>query len=295
MNKVLNENQMSEMITVLGALGNVGAPLVDALIARKMTVRATHYNIERVTQRFGDQVEACLFDFDDPSTISGALKGTGRLFLIRPPQITNVEKFMYPVIDKAREYGIKQIVFLSLIGIENNQQVPHYKVEQYIKASGIPYTMIQPGFFMQNLSTTHLVEIRDRDEIFVPVGLGKTAFIDIRDIAEVIAQVLAEPGHENKSYELTGNEAVDYYEVAEIFSKVLNREIVYTKPSVVKFLWKSWRSGTKLPFALVMTWLYNQTKNGMGEKVTPTVENLLKRPPISMQQFVADYAHLWQP
>jgi len=285
---------MSERVTVIGALGNVGAPLVDRLLLRKVTVRAAHYDLKRVKERFGDQVEAALFDFDDALTISATLKGTDRLFLIRPPQITNVEKYLYPVIDTAKEFGVKQIVFLSLIGIENNKQVPHYKVEQYIKASGIPYTMIQPGFFMQNLSTTHLVEIRDRDEIFVPVGLGKTAFIDIRDIAEVIAQVLAEPGHENKSYELTGNEAVDYDEVAEIFSKVLNREIVYTKPSAVKFLWKSWRSGTKLPFALVMTWLYNQTKNGMGEKVTPTVEDLLQRPPLSMQQFVTDHAHLWQ-
>jgi len=285
---------MSERVTVIGALGNVGAPLVDRLLLRKVTVRAAHYDLKRVKERFGDQVEAALFDFDDALTISATLKGTDRLFLIRPPQITNVEKYLYPVIDTAKEFGVKQIVFLSLIGIENNKQVPHYKVEQYIKASGIPYTMIQPGFFMQNLSTTHLVEIRDRDEIFVPVGLGKTAFIDIRDIAEVIAQVLAEPGHDNKSYELTGNKALDYYEVAEIFCKVLNRKISYSKPSALGFLWKSWRSGTKLPFALVMTWLYNQTKNGMGEKVTPTVEDLLQRPPLSMQQFVTDHAHLWQ-
>ncbi|NQV49001.1 MAG: NAD(P)H-binding protein [Candidatus Marinimicrobia bacterium] len=86
---------MSELITVMGALGNVGNPLVECLLNRKMLVRATHYNPKRVTKRFGNKVEAILFDCTDTSTMAATLMGTDRLFLIRPLHSTDVEKCIY--------------------------------------------------------------------------------------------------------------------------------------------------------------------------------------------------------
>ena len=78
---------------------------------------------------------------------------------------------------------------------------------------------------MQNLSTVHRQEIRDRNEILVPAGRGKTSFVDCRDIAEVGAMALLEPGHEGKAYDLTGAQALDYQEVASLFTEVLGRQI----------------------------------------------------------------------
>ncbi len=71
-------------------------------------------------------------------------------------------------------------------------------------ALGLAYTFLRASFFMQNLSTTHCQDIRDNDEIFIPAGIGKTSFIDVRDIAVVAVKVMTEPGHENKAYALTG-------------------------------------------------------------------------------------------
>ena len=88
---------------------------------------------------------------------------------------------------------------------------------------------------MQNLSTIHRGDIRDTNKIFIPAGKGKTSFIDVRDIAATAVKVMTEPGHENKAYALTGNKALDYYQVAEIFTHVLGRQIVYTNPSIFKF------------------------------------------------------------
>ncbi|MCU0509261.1 MAG: NmrA family NAD(P)-binding protein, partial [Anaerolineae bacterium] len=103
-----------------------------------------------------------------------------------------MERRLHPAIDAAQAAGVKQIVFLSLMGV--NPRVPHYKVEQKILATGLPYTFVRPSFYMQNLDTFYRDDIRLRDELFVPAGGAKTSFIDVRDIGAVAAMALAEPG-----------------------------------------------------------------------------------------------------
>ena len=67
-------------------------------------------------------------------------------------------------------------------------------------ASGIPYTFIRFSFFMQNLSTTHAQDIKERNDLFIPSGKARISFIDTRDIGEIIGRCLVEKGHENKAY-----------------------------------------------------------------------------------------------
>jgi uncharacterized protein YbjT (DUF2867 family) len=171
--------------------------------------------------------------------------------------------------------------------------VPHHKVEGYVRASGVPYTFLRPSFYMQNLNTTHREEIAERGEICVPVGDAKTSFIDVRDVGSVAAQALTEEGHAGRAYELTGGEALDYYEVAAIFSEVLGEEVTYANPSLLRFVRSSVARGVPLKFALVMAGLYTSTRLGMADRVTPVVEELLGRPPITLRQYVRDYADAW--
>ena len=185
------------------------------------------------------------------------------------------------------------MVFLSILGVENNPRVPHYKVEEYLKNARMAYTFLRASFFMQNLSTTHRAEIRERDEIFVPVGGARTSFIDVRDIGAVGAQVLVGDGHGNQAYELTGGQALDYYQVADTFSEILGRKITYRNPSATRFLLDTWRRGTPIQYALIMTWLYNSTRSGMAERVTGEVQRFLDRPPISLRQFIEDNYQVW--
>ena len=283
-----------EKILVTGALGNVGAEVVKRLQVEGRPVRAADINAEAVSERFGVDAEAIPFDFTNPDTYPAALIGAKRMFLMRPPHISNVQRDMFPFLNTAQNAGVEQVVFLSLIGIEQNQQVPHYKVEQYLRLSKMTFTFLRASFFMQNLSGTHRTEIREHDEIFLPVGRGKTSFIDVRDIAAVAVKALTEPGHENQAYNLTGPEALDYYQVAEILSKALDREILYRDPSIPAFVWKSLKRGTPLGFTLVMSYLYTQTKRGMSNTVTDTVEKILRRGPISLEQFIIDYRQVWE-
>lgn len=283
---------MAAKILVLGALGNVGAEVVKALQSSGKPVRAADLFPEKITQRFGDAVEAVPFDFGKAETFGPAFQGIERAFILRPPQITDIKKYMIPAMEAAKTAGVKHFVFLSLIGIEQNTIVPHYKVEQYLKSSGMSYTFLRCSFFMQNLNTVHRAEIRDQDEIFVPVGKTRTSFIDVRDIGAVAAAALTQPGHENKAYDLTGPEGLDYYQVADLFTAVLSRKITYKNPSGFSFFLSQIRK-SPLMFALVTTWLYSNTKSGMADQVTGEVKRLTGREPIRLKQYIQDYKESW--
>jgi uncharacterized protein YbjT (DUF2867 family) len=284
---------MVPTILVLGALGNTGVEVVQSLLAHGVTPRAGDLDPERVAARFGGRVQPVVFDFARPETFAPAFAGVERVFLLRPPQISDVKKYLFPAIDAARAAGVKHIVFLSLIGIEQNTVVPHYAVEQRLKASGMAYTFLRCSFFMQNLHTTHRAEIRDRSEIFLPVGSARTSFIDTRDIGAIAALALTQPGHENRAYDLTGGEALDYFQVAEIFTRVLGRKITYKNPSTLAFFLRQSRIHP-LPFALVTTWLYRNTRRGMAETVTGEVKRLTGRDPLTLRQYVEDYRDYWR-
>jgi uncharacterized protein YbjT (DUF2867 family) len=278
---------------VIGALGNVGTEVVNCLLASGISVRAADPSVERVRARFGADVEAARLEFGDPQSYPAAFAGIQKAFILRPPQISDVRKYMFPAIDAAKAAGVQHFVFLSLIGIEQNTVVPHYQVEQYLKSSGLSYTFLRSSFFMQNLNTLHCAEIRDRDEIFIPVGNTRTSFLDVRDIGAVAALALTQPGHANQAYELTGGEALDYYQVADLFTQVLGRKITYKDPSGLAFFLRQVRQ-QPLAFALVTTWLYANTRSGMADQVTGEVQRLLNRRPFSMRQYITDYCASWQ-
>ncbi|NOH04981.1 MAG: SDR family oxidoreductase [Chloroflexi bacterium] len=280
---------MSSPILVIGALGNVGTEVVRQILARGGKVRAADMDVNKLRERFGEAVEAVRFDFTDPSTFDETFKGVKRMFYMRPPHITNIQRDMAPSMDAAKRAGVTHVVFLSLIGIENTTYVPHYKVETYLKAINMQTTFLRCSFFMQNLNTTHRREIKERNEIFVPVGKAKTAFIDARDIGAVAAVTLLEDGHAGMNYDLTGSQRLDYWEVASIMSEILGRRITYRNPNPLHFLIETMRRGTPFMFALVMTGLYTSTRFGMAEPITDEVERLTGISPITFRQYVTDY------
>lgn len=284
---------MSNNILVTGATGNVGFEVLRLLSERGYPVKAAVRSHSNSRINLPSDVESVEFDFEQPQTFEPALRGIHTLFLVRPPAISQVKKYIYPAIASAQAVGVERVVFLSLLGAERIALVPHAKIEAYIKSLGLAYTFLRASFFMQNLSTTHCQDIRDNDEIFVPAGKGKTSFIDVRDIASVAVKVMTEPGHENKAYALTGSSALDYYEVADIFTNILGRQIVYINPSIFKFVWRMYKRGLKTELIVVMLGIYTTARLGLAARVTEDVRHLLQQAPISMEEFVRDYRASW--
>jgi uncharacterized protein YbjT (DUF2867 family) len=280
-------------ILITGATGRVGAELVRILRQQGHAVRAAvrPENLAAYPSKAG--VTAVGFDFTKPAGFEAALAGVRRIFLMRPPEIAATRRLINPFIDAALAAGVEQIVFMSLLGAERNPLVPHYQVERYLDQCGIAWTLLRPGFFMQNLSTVHRAEIRERDEIVVPAGAGRTSFIDARDIAAVAARTLTEPGHLFRAYSLTGGEALSYHDAARILSAELGRTVSYQQPSPARFVRLMRRRRLAWPFILVMLGIYTTTRLGLAARVTPETALLLGRAPISLAQFVAEHRQVW--
>ncbi|MDQ2693383.1 MAG: NmrA family NAD(P)-binding protein, partial [Chloroflexota bacterium] len=153
---------MYSPILVIGALGNVGAEVVKELQARGQAVRAADVDGQKLKERFGASIEIVRFDFTDPTTYEATFRGIKKMFYMRPPHLTNIQRDMAPSMDAAKAAGVTHAVFLSIIGIENAKYVPHYKVEQYLQKIGLQTTFLRCSFFMQNLNTTHRREIKER-------------------------------------------------------------------------------------------------------------------------------------
>ena len=140
------------MIFVTGATGTVGAEILSLLTASGHAVRAGMRQ-PNATQR--TEANAVPFNVTQPASFAPALAGIERMFLMRPPAVANVAETLFPLIDAAKASGVRQIVFLSLLGAEKLAFVPHRKVEIYLQQSGLDYTFLRASFFMQNLQTVH--------------------------------------------------------------------------------------------------------------------------------------------
>lgn len=281
-----------ETVLVTGATGNVGREVVNALVG-KAQVRAAVLPSELYRMPAQADVTYTAFDFLNPASFAPALAGVTRLFLLRPPALANARQHFAPIIEAAKAAGVRHIVFLSLMGVERNPFVPHHAIEMLLRASGMTWTFLRASFFMQNLSTTHRDEIRNRHELFIPAGKSRTSFVDTRDIGAVAARVLMEEGHSYQCYTLTGSEALTYREVADTFSSELGVQVRYANPSLWAFIRYQRERKTPWVYTLVMAMLYSMTRTGTASLVSDDCARLLGKAPIALREYVHEYRQNW--
>ncbi|WP_061961154.1 SDR family oxidoreductase [Demequina flava] len=280
-------------VFVTGATGTVGMPTVTNLLARGASVVGA-VRQEADAAALPEGVEAREFDFAyTPAQMDAALEGSDSLFLMRPPAIEDVKTYLFPLIDAAQRRGLKQIAFLSLQGVQGNRSTPHHAVEAYLKEVDAPYTMLRPNFFMQNLSSAYVEAIRERDEIFVPAGRSRTAFIDARDIGKVAGAVLTGDGHTRKAYTLSGEQSLSYKNVAKIMSEQLGREITYTRPKEDEFLDDLRRRGYPEDYVAVQRMIHKVVRLNVSAFPNKKIRELTGEPAGTMAEFVRDYKDVW--
>jgi len=284
---------MKDMILVTGATGTVGHNVMETLVAAGQPTRAAARTPDRIAARPG--VETVRLDFQDHDTFAPALEGVSGVFLMRPPQLADMETTLIPFLHACQHHAVSHISFLSLIGVERNRRVPHHAVERALADSSIPYTSLRAGYFMQNLTGFLAEDIRERDQIYVPAGRGRTSFVDASDIAELAALTLCAPDrHGAQAYNLTGPQALDYRQVASILSRILGRPIRYAQPSHRAFRSEMLRRGIEPDFVKVLSMLFWPVKLGMAAKVYPDTARLLNRAPTRLEQFIERNADCWR-
>lgn len=286
-----------EKILITGATGNIGLSTLKLLESRnysQVEVVAAVRDIERARKIEGiENCNFCQFEFDEPSSYDKALEGVTKIVLIRPYQVSDVTKYIFPFLAKAEKNGVKHIVFVSIVGAERNRIYANHRTENHFKKLTIPWTILRPSLFMQNLSTLHRHDILEHDKINIPGGVGLVNYIDVRDVAEAIVTILMNPGHENQAYEITGPEAIDFYQIARIFSRELGREIKYLRPSAIRFVRQKLVDKKMLLYVVTLSLLYNAVRNGKMNYTNDVFRSITGHDPRHLADFVHEYRNCW--
>jgi uncharacterized protein YbjT (DUF2867 family) len=277
-------------ILITGATGNVGMEVIKSLtnLNHNYQVYSGVRNVQADKQKFENfNAQLIQFDFTNCDTFQPALTDIDILFLLRPPQISQVQKYFKPLIESAVKNGVKHIVFLSVQGVQNSSIIPHHKIEKLIVESKIHYTFLRPAYFMQNFTTTLHKDLKTKNRIYLPAGNAKFTLVDITDIGEVAAKILTETvNHRNQSYELTCNEKLTFTEMALKLSIGLGKTIQYESPNLVSFFIT--KKNEKMPamFILVMIMLHYFPRFQKEPDTTDCIANILNKQPKEFDKFI---------
>lgn len=283
------------MMLVTGATGNVGSRVVQELLSRGVSVRAFVRDPDKAAAVLGQGVELARGDFSEPGSIRRALEDMDCVFLACGNHPRQVE-YETNVIDAAHAAGVRRIVKLSAIGARVGSPLAfwdwHGRIEQHLRASGLPAVILQPGTYMSNLLGS-AEAIKHTGKLFAPAGDARIAMIDPRDVATVAAVALTGDGHEGKTYTLTGPEAITYDGIAGQLSEAIGRKIDYVDVPDEAARQGMVESGMPEWFADNLVTLFGILRQGAAAQTTDVVRALTGREPHGFAGFARDHAHLF--
>lgn len=278
---------MSQHILIIGGSGKVGSGIARILKAQGHAVRVT-------TSKPATNAEQIQVDLATGAGLDAAFAGVERAFFLSPGGFADQYKILAPLIAKAKAAGLKKVVLMTAVGVENAPDSPLRRAELDLVASGVPFNIIRPQWFMQNFNTFWAHGIQSAGEIRLPTGDGKAAFIDARDISAVAAKLLTDDARNGEAFAITGPELLDHAQVAKILSDTLGKPVVYhdIDPDELRKTLLGW--GVPADYAELLLALLSYVKAGYSAVQNDTVKELLGRDPIDFKTYAKDFAASWK-
>lgn len=277
------------MILVTGAGGKTGKALLKSLSKAESVCAFVHREEQVVAMKSLGAEKVIVGDLRDESAIRPAMEGVRAVYHICPNMSPEEEGIGELVIRLARENDAEHFVYHSVLHPQIEIMNHHWaklRVEEMLFESGMPFTILQPAPYMQNL-LAGWKSIVEEGVLRVPYSIhAKFSFLDLEDLAEAARIVLTEPGHVNAIYELAGTGPTSHAEAAEAFGRVLRREVKVEKEEIGRFagrLRARGSSGYALANLVRMFEYYDQ----WGLVGNPNVLRwVLKRDPTSIEAFI---------
>jgi uncharacterized protein YbjT (DUF2867 family) len=273
-------------ILVVGASGTVGGFLVPRLTELGHDVRCA-------TSRSVTEPGQVHFDIVTGVGRDSALQGVDQLFLLAPPGYTNQNELLNPIIDAARLHGVEKVVLMSAMGANADEAAPLRRAERHLEASGLTWNVIRPNWFMQNFQTFWIRSILEQQQIMLPVGTAKGSFIDAHDIAAVAAALLTSHEHDNRAFDLTGNEALSHDDVAAILSAEIGRRIQYVDVPSDSMRAPLLQAGLPADYVEFLLLILGYFKAGYAERITDAVQTITGVAPRQFTEYARDNRSAW--
>jgi uncharacterized protein YbjT (DUF2867 family) len=287
------------MILITGASGKTGRALVKALSRvddiAAMVHREAHVS---VLQSLGAE-KVIVGDMREKDVINSAMQGISAVYHICPNMSPDEITIGRSIIDAARKNEVGHLVYHSVLHPQI-EAMPHHwdkmHMEEMIFESGIPFTILQPAPYMQNLLGSWQT-VLEEGVLRIPYSVDSTfSFVDLEDVAEAARIVLIEPDHKNAVYELAGTSPTSHLEIAETFARILERNVQAKKEGISEWQLRAERSskgtqskrttginGYTVENLIRMFEYYDQ----FGLVGNPNIMKwLLKREPASVEEFI---------
>lgn len=283
------------MILITGATGTAGSEVIKRLCTQGKPVRAITRNLQKAEANRLAHVQFVKADFDDPDSMRRACAGAERAFLLTS-STERAEKQQIEFVRVAQQSGVGHIVKLSQLHADVTSPGRflryHAAVEAAVQAAGMTFTFLRPNLYMQGLLNFRH-SMKQKGAFFAAAGEARISAVDVRDLADVAAAALTSSQYDNKSYSLTGPEALTFSEMAEQLSAALGRTIAFVdvspdamREALAGLGFPAWQAdGLLEEFAMY--------RRGEAAEVESGVAEALNRNPRSFGEFARDYAPLF--
>lgn len=213
------------MILVTGAAGKTGRAVMAALKAKNESVRAlVHREDQRPTALAAGALHVQVGDMRRPSHVERAAQGVRAIYHICPNLSRNELDIGRHAIVAASRNQVQHFVFHSVLHPQT-EDMPHHwqklRVEEYLFKSGLPFTILQPTVYMQNVHAYIRGLLRDGALAVPYAATTRLGMVDLADVAQVASRVITETGHEGATYELAGPEVLTQTEIAGVLGREL--------------------------------------------------------------------------
>lgn len=223
-------------IGITGATGRLGL-LVVAKLKEKVAAETIVALVRTAEKAANLGVEVRAFDYTKVDNQVAALQGVDKLLLISGSEIGQRFPQHRAVIEAAKQAGVKHIVYTSILHADSSPlslSIEHLATEKALKASGLTYSILRNGWYTENYTASVKASI-GAGSVIGSAGDGKIASASRLDFAEAAAVVLAGEGHENKIYELAGDDAYTLTELAAEISIQCGKTILYNNLTEVQY------------------------------------------------------------
>lgn len=221
-------------IVITGATGHLGRLVVEVLLERGAGgIVATGRSVERLADLADRGVQVERLDFDDVPESVDWLGPGDVLLLVSGSEVGRRVPQHRAVVDLAARSGVRRIVYTSAPAADDTALVlapEHAATEQLIRESGLPFTFLRDGWYTENYLPT-FEQARQTGVVAGSAGDGRVASAPRSDYAEAAAVVLGTDGHDGAVYELSGDTAWSFDDLARTFGEVLGREVTYQRLS----------------------------------------------------------------